>query len=135
METFTPSPESRNLQTPGQELAYLRERLAVKEKEVAAMRQEGKTEAGSEKSPEATAKETLADYRATPKDQLLHKDFALPAEKSDAIVLELAPEEHDTKIAELLGILQTHGVKNALDIVEKINNPHVRRDCERSLVQ
>jgi hypothetical protein len=133
METFTPSPESRNLQTPEQELAYLRERLAAKEKEVAARAIEKPPTVPV--SPEAIVKETIAEYRGVPKDQVLHKDFALPAEKSEAIVLELSPEEHDDKIAELLGILQTHGVKNALDIVDKMNNPHVERDFERFLVQ
>jgi hypothetical protein len=133
METFTPSPESRNLKTPEQELAYLRERLAAKEKEVAARAIEKPPTVPV--SPEAIVKETIAEYRGVPKDQVLHKDFALPAEKSEAIVLELSPEEHDDKIAELLGILQTHGVKNALDIVDKMNNPHVERDFERFLVQ
>ena len=131
MEIFSPSQESKNLQTPEQELAYLRERLAAKEKEVAAIRQEG----GPDKSRDALVQETLHEYKNTPKEQLLHKDFALAKEKSEAIVLELSPEEHDEKIAELLGILQTHGVRNALDIVGKMNNPHVERDFERFLVQ
>jgi len=140
METFTPSPESRNLQTPEQELAYLRERLAAKEKEVAARAVENAAEKSvtvptSPETAEAAVKATIAEYRGVPKYQVLHKDFALPADKSEAIVLELSPEEHDNKIAELLGILQTHGVKNALDIVDKMNNPHVERDFERFLVQ
>ena len=34
METFSPSFESQHLQTPEQEIAFLRERLAQKEREV-----------------------------------------------------------------------------------------------------
>ncbi len=135
MEIFSPSPESKRLETPEQELAYLRERLAAKEKEIANMHQEAGREVPVEHVKEAAFKETIGDYRSTPKDQILHKDFALSQEKSEAIVLELSPEEHDQKIAELLGIVQTHGIKNALDLVEKMNNPHVERDFERFLVQ
>ena len=127
METFVPSNESKHLETPEQELAFLREKLLQKEKEVASLRQE--------KAPEVVVKETLSDYKQVPAQEVLHKDYVMPEQKSEAIVLELTPEEHDEKIAEILGIMQTHGIKNALDIVEKMNDPHVQDDFERFLVQ
>ncbi len=127
METFAPSNESKQLETPEQELAFLREKLLQKEKEVASLKQE--------KAPEVVAKETLNDYKQVPAQEVLHKDYAMPEAKSEAIVLELTPEAHDNKIAELLGIMQTHGIKNAMDIVEKMNDPHVQDDFERFLVQ
>ncbi len=131
MELFSPSAESRNLKTPEEEIAFLRERLAQKEAEAASLKQE--------KSSETVARETMEEYRDTPRHQILHKDFALSekqvAQKAEGITLPLSPEDHDEKIAELLGIMQTHGIKNALAIVEKMNNPHVERDFERFLVQ
>jgi type IV secretory pathway TraG/TraD family ATPase VirD4 len=126
METFSPSFESRNIKTPEEEIAFLRERLAEKERETGAAR-------------ESAAEKTIEEYRDMPHHRILNKDFALSeqqvAEKAEGIVLPLSPEDHDEKIAELLGIMQTHGIKNALAVVEKMNNPHVQDDFERFLVQ
>jgi hypothetical protein len=133
METFAPSFESKHLKTPEEELAFLRERLAAKEQEVATMRRE--SPATPEVHQEKISKDTIQEYKNTPHHQVLHKDYVMPKEQSEAIVLELAPEEHDEKIAELLGIMQTHGIKNALGIVERMNDPHVQDDFERFLVQ
>lgn len=133
METFAPSFESKHLKTPEEELAFLRERLAAKEQEVATMRRESPTT--PEVHQEKISKDTIQEYKNTPHHQVLHKDYVMPKEQSEAIVLELAPEEHDEKIAELLGIMQTHGIKNALGIVERMNDPHVQDDFERFLVQ
>jgi len=49
--------------------------------------------------------------------------------------LKLKPEEHDKKIEELFGIMLESGVKNALDIVSKMNDPHLMDDFHRFLVQ
>ena len=133
METFVPSPESKHLKTPQEELAFLRERLAAKEQEVAALHRENPSLA--EAHPDKAHQDVIEEYKGTPHHQVLHKDFVMPKEQSEAIVLELSPEAHDEKIAELLGIMQTHGVKNALGIVERMNDPHVQDDFERFLVQ
>ena len=133
METFVPSPESKHLKTPQEELAFLRERLAAKEQEVAALHRENPSLA--EADPDKAHQDVIEEYKGTPHHQVLHKDFVMPKEQSEAIVLELSPEAHDEKIAELLGIMQTHGVKNALGIVERMNDPHVQDDFERFLVQ
>ncbi len=127
METFTPSLESRQLKTPEEELVFLREKLAQKEKEVADLKQE--------KTPDEIHKETIKEYKQIPNEKLLHEKYSMPAERTEEIVLELSPEEHDSKIAELLGIMQTHGIKNALSIIEQMNDPHVQDDFERFLVQ
>lgn len=133
MKTFAPSFESTHLKSPEEELAFLRERLLAKEKEVLALQQNSKESIAIH--PDTATKDTLKEYKEAPHHQVLHKDFVMPKEDAEAIVLELAPEEHDAKIAELLGIMQTHGIKNALGIVERMNNPHVQDDFERFLVQ
>lgn len=126
METFSPSFESQHLKTPEEEIAFLREKLAIKEKE---LQESNKAESGS------TVKEIINSYKATPHREILHKDYILPKEQAEAIVLDLAPEEHDEKISELLGILETHGIKNTLEVIGKMNDPHVQDDFERFLVQ
>jgi Helicase HerA, central domain len=133
METFTPSLESRRLKTPEEELAFLRERLAAKEEEVATLREENS--AGVEVHPEKLSEETIKEYKDAPNHQVLHKDYALTKEQTEGIALALTPEEHDDKMEELLGMVQTHGIKNALGVVESLNDPHVQDDFERFLVQ
>ena len=125
METFSPSYKSKQLQTPEQELAFLREQLTEKE-----------GVANNETTPsDHSIKNTIDTYRQTPTSNVLHKNFILSNEKSDAIVLDLTPETHDIKISEILGIMQTSGIKNVLDIIKKINDPHIQDDFERFLVQ
>ncbi len=50
-------------------------------------------------------------------------------------MLALAPEPHDAVMEELLGIVITNGVKNALSIVEAMNSPHIDDDFHRVLIQ
>ena len=55
----------------------------------------------------------------------------MKSEEKDAIVLNLKPEAHDKKMEELLSILLERGIKNALDIVEKLDDPHIDDDFHR----
>ncbi len=118
MEFISPL-TSENIKTPKQELAFLREQFKNKEK-----------------APTDRAASSAIDiYKQTPTEKVLHADFVLSQEKTEAIVLDLTPEAHDEKIAEILGIMQEHGIKNALNVVQKMNDPHVQDDFERFLVQ
>ena len=71
METFAPSAESKHLKSPEEELAFLREKLAAKEQEVAALR--------GEKNPDMIQREaaiaTLREHKAMPQHEVLHKDM------------------------------------------------------------
>ncbi|MDB5259765.1 MAG: hypothetical protein JWO73_973 [Candidatus Taylorbacteria bacterium] len=139
MEIFAPSYESKHLKTPEEEVAFLRAKLAEKEREVETSRQEkAGGNGGAPSSPESirhdAVRETLREYKQAPSEQVLHKDFAMQKEQTTEIVLQLTPEEHDSRMAEILGIMQTHGIKNALSVVEKMNDPHIMDDFERFLV-
>jgi hypothetical protein len=133
MEKILSSSEHPNLSNPEQEIAFLRKQLEEKEREILLRSQE------SNMRPEnialQTSSETIREYQNIPTKHVLHKDFVLPTEKAEGIVLDLSPEEHDDKMSEILGIMQTHGVKNAMDIVSKLNDPHIQDDFERFLVQ
>ena len=122
MEITTPSFESKSLKSPEEELNFLREQLAQKEREVASLK--------IEKKPEEIHKETINEYKQIQAAQILHKDYVMPVKKAEEIVLQLTPEEHDNKISELLGIMQTQGIKNVLSIIEKMNDPHIQDDFE-----
>src|SRR3989344_152252 len=82
-----------------------------------------------------TPSELIQAYKKIPSDEILHPSAALPRGEEEAIVLKLSPESHDTVMSELLGILETRGIKNALGVAEKMNNPHLDDDFARFLVE
>jgi DNA helicase HerA-like ATPase len=113
--------------TPEEELSFLRERL--KEQEA------GIERAGGVPDKDSLANESISNYKESGPDDVLSEDLKIKENEVDKIVLNLAPEEHDDKMAELLGILQSKGIKNALSIVHKMKNPHIEDDFHRFLIQ
>ena len=115
------------LKSPHEELAFLRERL----KEL-----EQKIETG-EHSPtgETSAHEVINEYKKQEPKEVLAKGYSMLKPEVEKLVLDLAPEEHDVKMAELLAILQQRGIRNALSIVEGLNNPHIEDDFHRFLAE
>ena len=122
MEGFRLAPETK-LESPKEELAFLRERLSKLEEEIGS----------GEREPtgEEPAERLLRTYKDVPADEVLTEDAQVSTEQIDAIVLDLPPEEHDDRMADLLSVIQTKGVKNALTIVSGMNNPHLEDDFHR----
>ncbi len=87
------------------------------------------------KSLEDAAKFTVEQYAHAEAKDFLHQAHTLPAHEAERIVLRLKPEAHDQKIEELFGLMLEKGVKNALDMVTKLNDPHLTDDFHRFLVQ
>jgi hypothetical protein len=114
--------------SPEEELDFLREQVKDKERILV---EKGHFENASEKS----TKEVITEYIQTPKEKALHKDFIIKEKEVEGIVLKLKPESHDRVMEEILGILLTKGIKNALGVVESMNNPHIDDDFHRILVQ
>ncbi len=115
--------------TPAEELDFLRAHIAKKEQEL--------VEAGHFEHDinNSVAKEVIEQYKQIPKEEVVHKDNLLKQNETENIVLKLKPEPHDTIMEELLGLVITKGVRNALSVVEAMNNPHVDDDFQRLLVQ
>ena len=114
--------------TPEEELHFLRS--YIKEREGALPQAESSPAAKIE-----SARSAVQEYAAMPTDQILAPQAQIPQEHAEAIVLHLAPEAHDTKIEELFGLLLSHGLKNTLNVVEKMNDPHIDDDFHRFLIQ
>lgn len=110
-----------------EELAYLREHVQKREQAL--------INEGTPQSHEEVTTELVEDYRDADIEMVLHPDLTLPEIAQEQIVLRLKPEAHDKNMEELLGILMEHGIKNALQILEKINDPHLDDDFHRFLVQ
>src|SRR6185369_9434486 len=65
----------------------------------------------------------------------LAPQYRIPETQVQELALNLDPEADDETIDELRGIMETKGIKNALAVLEKLNNPHIEDDFHRFLVQ
>ncbi|MEK7071562.1 MAG: TraM recognition domain-containing protein, partial [Patescibacteria group bacterium] len=123
--TFKEMPQFK---TPEEELDFLRTHVARREQEL--------LRAGQiERVKEDAIGHIIQEYKKVPTEEALHKDNVIDKKDSDQIVLKLKPETHDVVMEELLGIVITKGIKNALNVAEKMGSPHIEDDFHRVLVQ
>ncbi len=126
MEGF-PQNAAPKFKSPEEEIAFLRERIAERERQM-----EG---AGLGGGQEKATQDVVEAYKKADARDILHEARVMPEHQVEALVLKLRPEAHDRKMEELLGILMDQGIKSALDIVAALQNPHVDSDFHRFLVQ
>jgi len=120
--------EMPKFKTPDEELDYLRAHVAKREEEL--------IQAGHfEHTKDSAAKEVVGTYKNIPASEVLHSSNIINQKETEGIVLALKPEIHDNVMEELLGIVITKGIRNALSVVEAMGNPHVEDDFHRLLVQ
>ncbi len=120
--------EMPKFKTPEEELNYLRAHVAKREQEL--------IDTGRfEHADENAVKDIIGQYKEKSQEDVLHKDNIISKKETENIVLALKPETHDTIMEELLGIVITKGVRNALAVVESMANPHIDDDFHRILVQ
>src|SRR3989339_1206935 len=120
--------EMPKFKTPDEELDYLRAHVAKREEEL--------IQAGHfEHTKDSAAKEVVGTYKNIPASEVLHSSNIINQKETEGIVLALKPEIHDNVMEELLGIVITKGIRNALSVVEAMGNPHVEGDFHRVLIQ
>ena len=127
MELKARAPETSKFRTPQEEIAYLRERIKQKEQELAL------PEANFEQ--ERIAKREIARYADMAPTAVLHETVIVPEHDAMREALRLEPEEHDSQIDALLRIVAEKGVRNALTVAAKMDNPHIEDDLHRVLVR
>lgn len=115
------------LSSPEEELKYLREQLAAKEKELAA--------GGSPESLQALAHERITHHRAAPGEKVLAPAYGMQGGEARELALDLAPKGDDETMEELRSIMETRGIKNAFAVLDRLGNPHLDDDFHRFLVQ
>lgn len=120
--------EMPKFKTPSEELDFLRSHVAKREQELI---EKGRFEYAEENA----AKDVISEYKEIPIKEVIHKDNLLSKKESNGIILKLKPEAHDVVMEELLGIVITKGIKNALSVVENMNDPHINDDFHRLLIQ
>jgi hypothetical protein len=120
--------EMPKFKTPEEELNYLRAHVKAREEQLIGL-------GHVEHSMENAVGDVISGYKNIPAEQLIHQDNILKEKEAKGIVLALRPEPHDNIMEELLGIVITKGVRNALSVVEEMGNPHVDDDFHRIIIQ
>jgi hypothetical protein len=126
MEYKFPLPQTP-FKNPEEEITHLRKLIADKERDL--------ENVGLKKEALAPARETLAQYKTAPAASALHPEFEIKKEEIEKIVLNLSPEEHDKQINELITLAKEKGVRNALSVVEKMQNFHITDDFHRFMAE
>lgn len=122
MEYKFPLPQN-SFKNPEEEIAHLRKLIAEKEKNF--------ENVGIKKEKLASARETLAQYKTAPSQEVLHPEYEIKKEEVENFILKLSPEEHDKQIEALVRLAKEKGIKNALSVVEKMANFHITDDFHR----
>lgn len=121
----------KQFKSPEEEVAYLRAQIADKERVMGIA--PGSPERTLEKREEV-AREKVAEYRNAPAEAVLDKGYRMKMDDLETNVVKLGIE-HKEAIDQLMRIVETKGIKNALALLEKLNNPHIEDDFHRMLVQ
>ena len=134
--TFSQGQEGGNIEkkfaNPQEELEFLRGEVAKHEQ----IENGGRPTSTLEQAPrEEVIQQQVQEYTKQKPEAVLEESYKLPEQEAGEIVLKLSPEQHDDKMAELLGILQEKGVRNTLSVVEKMNDAHIADDFHRFLVE
>lgn len=118
--------EQKKFSTPHEELEYLRKRVAEHEK--------AGENAGIVPNTEKLVKAEIDLHKKKLPTDVLEKSAQMSDVEIAGFTLKLAPEEHDKKLSELMMLVKTKGVYNALSVIQKMNNPHLEDDFHRMLV-
>jgi hypothetical protein len=114
--------------TPEDELRYLREQLAVRERELLA-----RTPEVDATDVETIGRQELKEYAQFTPNVILEKEHMLDAPTLAASV-ESANRAKDP-VAEILLIATEKGIRNALSVLEKVENAYVVDEAHRQLVE
>lgn len=119
---------------PEEELAYLREQVARKEAELALRPGSGQ----AEEERARIVSETIHEHRAAPAEVLAEGyriNEATKHTEAEAVLAELALGGSEAAVKSLRRAMEEKGIKNALSILEKLNDPRVADDFHRYLVR
>jgi hypothetical protein len=119
------APEAPRFNSPEEEIAFLRAQVAEKER---ALEVEG------EQMPRAEiAAEKVREYKDMAPEEVLSSEHEMKVDEIEETVLHFSTE-HEKAVDELVDVVESKGVKNALEVAEKLS-PHIRDDFHRLLIQ
>jgi hypothetical protein len=124
------------LSTPEEEIAYLREQVAQKEKELQKTKEENP--AVVLPSREEIISEQIHAHHAAPVE-ILANEYKISEttvnKTAEKILKELNLGNSEQAIQSLQATMEEKGIKNALAVMEKLNDPHITDDFHRYLVR
>jgi hypothetical protein len=119
------------LSTPEEELAYLREQVARREAEL--------TQAGAPEERVKIISEKIYEHHATPAAEVLAPAYQISettkSDETEAILADLNFGGTEAAVRSLQKTMEEKGIKNALAVLERLNNPQVADDFHRYLVR
>ena len=113
--------------TPEEEAIYLRSQIEKKKNESKGFETHFK--------PEDHAHEAVREYKQAPIESIVPAHAQIGSATEKRLMEWLAPRETDEQVSMLAQVMADKGIKNALTMSEKLNNPEVEDDFERFLVQ
>ncbi len=113
--------------TPEEEAKYLRAQIEKKKTESKGFETHFK--------PEDHAREAIREYRQKPIEEVVPDHAQVTSVETHRLIEWLSPRETDEKVQMLAQVMADKGIKNALSMSEKLNDPEVEDDFERFLVQ
>jgi type IV secretory pathway TraG/TraD family ATPase VirD4 len=117
----------KKIASPKEELSFLKENIL--EREMANIKSENPVDR------DTAIQDVVDEYTKKVPEHVFERGAVIPEKFRDEIVLRLRPEEHDTKMAELVFIVYEKGILNAIDIVQKLKDPHLTDDFHRFIIQ
>jgi hypothetical protein len=117
---------ARPIETPEDELAYLRAQVEAKEQELASLKQE---------QPRSLVAHERIRHHMNTGHEVLAPEYKITESQARELALNLDPENDDETMDELRGIMEEKGIKNAFSVLEKLDSPHLEDDFHRFLVQ
>ncbi len=109
-------------------MAYLREQLAAKERSLLE-----RTPAVDAADIETVGKETLREYNSFTPKLVLEKEYALTEHELQSSVTHLETSQH--KVDDIVALATERGIYNALQVVEKVQDPHLTDEVHRTLIE
>ncbi len=123
--------EGPQLNSPEEELAFLRAQVAQKERELALQ---------SRHAPERAqvVAEQVRAYAQLPHEapeRAHHMDAPALESAAQSILSQIEQDNADAALEQLVGTVEEKGVKNALSVLDKVSDPRLADDFHRFLVR
>ena len=125
MEGFSQQPQFK---TPEEEIAYLRGQIAARERDL--LNRNAETD---QADLETAAKEEIKEYIDFRPQTILHEEHQMPEEEVTHHAEHLSTSQN--QVEEVIKLATTEGIRNAMSVVEKIDNGHIIDEVHRSLIE
>ncbi len=119
---------SKQFATPEEELSYLRNRIASRERELLARNNEV-----DQADTETVARQEIREYASFTPQVILNNNHAL-SESALASSVEQLEISHDP-VLDIVDLAKEKGIRNALSVLEKVKNAYVVDEVHRQLVE